>query len=149
MYSGHALYANGGAGGGRGKGRGGGNGKGGGRGKHGRGGRGTNEVGGGSAAAAGGHGINAKAAEGSAPVRRCFRCGKQGHVRANCTETLCSRFNGRGHTADVCRTSKEEVVLAVTGEVGARVDVGEDGTVQGSAFKAEETGEFGDGLDVK
>ena len=45
------------------------------------------------------------------------------NIRANCTETLCSRCNGRGHTADVCPTSKEEAVLAVTGEAEARVDV--------------------------
>ena len=53
---------------------------------------------------------------------------------ANCTEELCSRRNGRGHTADVCPTSEEEDVLAMTGEVGARVDVGEDNEVQASAF---------------
>ena len=33
-----------------------------------------------------------------------------------------------------------------TGEVGARDDDGEDGTVQDSAFKVEETGEYDDGL---
>ena len=132
--SGHALYAGGGAGGGHGKGGGHGNGKGGRRGKHGRSGRGTSEVGGGSAAVVDGDGSNAKATEGSAPVRGFHRCGKEGHVRANCTENLCSRWNGRGHTADVCPPSKEEIVLAVTGEVGARVDVNEDGTAQASAF---------------
>ena len=79
-------------------------------GKHERGGRGTYKVGGGSAAAAGGDGIRAKAAEGIAPVKGCYRCGKQGHMRANCTEKLCSRCNGRGHTADVCPMSKEEAV---------------------------------------
>ena len=41
-------------------------------------------------------------------------------------------------------TPKEEAALAVTGEIGARVDVGEDSTVQASAFRAEETGEFSD-----
>ena len=54
--------------------------------------------------------------------------------RANCTEKLCSRCNGWEHTADVCPLSKEEAVLAVTTEVGARVDVSEDGTAQASAF---------------
>lgn len=34
----------------------------------------------------------------------------------------------------------------MTGEVGASVDVGEDGTVQASAFEAEETGEYGGGF---
>ena len=42
--------------------------------------------------------------------------------------------------------SKEEAVLAVASKVGAKVDVDEDGTVQASAFKAEETGECDDGL---
>ena len=46
----------------------------------------TNEVDGGSAAAAGGDGSSAEATEGSAPVRGCYRRGKKGHVRANCTE---------------------------------------------------------------
>ena len=62
------------------------------------------------------------------------------------TEKLCSRRNRRGYTADICPTSKEEAALAVTGEVGARVGVGEDGTVKESAFKAEVTGEYGDGF---
>ena len=31
--------------------------------------------------------------------------------------------DGQGHNADVYLTSKGEAVLAVTGEVGARVDV--------------------------
>ena len=34
----------------------------------------------------------------------------------------------------------------MTGEVGASIDIGENVTVQASAFKAEETGEYGDGL---
>ena len=34
----------------------------------------------------------------------------------------------------------------VMGGVGARVDAGKDGTLQASAFKAEVTGEYGDGL---
>ena len=49
----------------------------------------TNEVGGGSAAAVGGDGSSAETTEGSAPVRGCYRCGKEGHIRANCTEKLC------------------------------------------------------------
>ena len=63
-----------------------------------------------------------------------YGCGKEGHTRANCTEKLCSRRNGRGHTADVCPTSEEEAVLAMTGEVGVRVDVGEVDAVQAKAF---------------
>ena len=122
-------------------------GKGGRWGKHGRGGRGMNEVGGGSVAAAGGDGNSAKAAEGCAPVRGCYRCDNKGHRIANCTDKQCSRCNGQGHTTDACPTSKEEAVLAVTGEVGARNDDGEDGTVQASCYKAEETGEFGDDFD--
>ena len=123
-------------------------GKGGRRGKHRRGGRGTNEIGGGSGvwggrgaadaatpyqhkataktAAADGDGSSAKATEGSAPVRGCYRCGKQGHIRANRTERLCSRRNG------VCPTSMEEVALAVTGEAGARDDDGKDRTDPGA-----------------
>ena len=132
--SGHALYAGNGAGGGHGKCVDHSKRKGGRRGKHGRVGKGTNQVGGGSAAAAGGDGSSAKDTEGSSPVRGCYRCGKEGNIRANCTEKLCSRCNGRGHTADVCPTSKEEAVLAVTGKVGARVDVSEDVTAQASAF---------------
>ena len=62
-------------------------------------------------------------------MRGCYRCGKEGNIRANCTEKLCSRRNGREHTSDVCPTSEEEAVLAMTGEVGVRVDVGEDDTV--------------------
>ena len=133
-HVGHAIFAGGGGGGGRGKGGNGGKGKVGKQGKHGRDGRGTNEDGGGSAAAAGGDGSSAIAAEGSTPEVRCYRWGKEGHIRANCTEKLCSRCNGREHTTDVCPTSKEEAVLAVTGDVGARVDVDADDTVQASAF---------------
>ena len=48
----------------------------------------TNEVSGGSAAAAGGDGSSAKATEGSAPVRGCYRCGKNNRIRANFTERL-------------------------------------------------------------
>ena len=63
-------------------------------------------------------------------------CGKEGHIRANCKEKLCSRCNGRGLADDVCPTSEGEAVLAMTGEVGERVDVGEDNTVQASAFES-------------
>ena len=132
--SGHALYAGDGAGGGDGKGGGRGNGKGGRRGKHRRGGRSTNEVGGGSVAVADGYGRSSKATECSSLMRGCRRCRKEGDISVNCTETLFGLCNGRGHTADVCPTLTEEAVLAVTGEVGARVDVSEDGTGQASAF---------------
>ena len=63
-------------------------------------------------------------------MRGCYRYGKEGQIRANCTDKLCSRCNGRGHTVDACPTSEEEAVLAMTGEVGARVDIGDDYTVQ-------------------
>ena len=43
-------------------------------------------MGGGSAATDGGGSSSAKATEGSAPVRGCYRCGKEGHVSTNCTE---------------------------------------------------------------
>ena len=56
----------------------------------------TNEVGGGSATAAGGDGSSAKATEGSAPVRGCYRCGKKGHIRANYTEKLCKPVQRTG-----------------------------------------------------
>ena len=79
-------------------------------------------------------------------MRGCYRCGKKGHRRTNCTDEMCSRCSERGHTADVCRTSKEEAVLAMASTVGARVDVNEDDTVQASALKAEETGEYGCGF---
>ena len=62
---------------------------------------------------------------------RCYRCGKEDRIRVIYTEKLCSHCNARGHTADFCTTSEEEeAVLAMTGEVGARVDVGEDDTVK-------------------
>ncbi|CAN0513451.1 unnamed protein product, partial [Laminaria digitata] len=38
----------------------------------------------------------------------CYRCGQKGHVLADCKTKLCGRCNGRGHTADVCPTAKEE-----------------------------------------
>ena len=72
-----------------------------------------------------------------------------GHTADVCptsTEKRCSRCNGRGHSACVCPSSKEEAVLAATSEVGERDGDGEDGTVQASAFKAEETDDCGDGL---
>ena len=40
-------------------------------------------MGGGSAATAGGDGGSAKATEGSAPVRGCYRCGREGHISTN------------------------------------------------------------------
>ena len=90
---------------------------------------GTNEVGGGSVAATGSNGSSVKCAEGSSPVRRCYRCGKKGHTRAISTEKLCSRCNGRGHTPDICPTSIESAVLVGVSEGGAKVDVDKDGTV--------------------
>ena len=80
------------------------------------------------------------------PARVCYRFGKQSHKRANCMEKLCNRCNRRGHAGDVRPMSKERALLTETGEVGARVDVCEDGTVQASAFKVEETGEYGGGF---
>ena len=97
-----------------------------------------------SAATAGGNGSSAKATEGSTFVGKCFKCGKKGHMIANCREKRCSRCNGLGHTADVCPSSKEDAALAVSPEVGATDDDGK-GSAQASAFKVEETGEFGDG----
>ena len=90
---------------------------------------------------------------------RCYRCGKKDHWKADCTAKLCSRCqgrahtadacpvsaekrcnrcNGRGHAADVCPSSKEEAVLAVSNN-----DC-DDGTVLASAFKVKETGECSD-----
>ena len=171
-HAGHAMFAGGGGGGGRGKGGGGGRrwkggngsrGKGGKQGKHGRGARGTNEDGGGSAAVAGDDGSSAKAAEGSTPEVRCYRCGKKGHSKADCTEELCSRCKGREHTADVFPASAEKRCSRCTGR-GHAADVcpsskgeavpevsnddGDDGAVLASAFKAEETVEYSDVLGI-
>lgn len=52
------------------------------------------------------------------------------------------RMHG-GILSDVCPTSKEDIVLSVAGEVGARDGHGIDRTVQDSAFKAEATGGYG------
>ena len=89
----------------------------------------------------------------------CYRCGKTVQYRADCTEELlsrcqgrghtvnvfpasaekrCSRCNGRGHTADACPATKEEEVLAASND-----NCGDD-TVQASALKAEEEGECSD-----
>ena len=43
-------------------------------------------MGGDSVATAGGNGSSAKATKGSAPVRGCYRCGKEGHISTNYTE---------------------------------------------------------------
>ena len=141
-HAGHAMFAGGGDGGHRkedigdahGKGGGRGKGKGGRWGRQGRGGNGTNEDGSGLATAAGGDGSSAKAADGGTSEVRCHRCGKNGHWRVDCTEELCSRCHGRGHAADVCPTSKEEAVPAVSD------DDDYDDTVETLAFRARETG---------
>ena len=62
-------------------------------------------------------------------MRGCYRCGKKGHIMAKCAEKMCNWCNGRGNTADVGPTSKEEAVLAVASEVRAKFDVDEDSTV--------------------
>ena len=116
--------------GGRGKGRGGR------RGRQGCGGKDTNENGGGSAAAAGGGGSNAKAADVGTSEARWHRCGKKDHWIIDCTGELYSRCHGRRHGADACPTSKEEAVLA------ASDDDDDSDTVEASAFKARETGEW-------
>ena len=50
--------------------------------------------------------------------------------------------NGRGHTSDV----RGKGCAGGDGGVGARVDVGEDATVQALALKTEVTGDYADGL---
>ena len=73
----------------------------------------------------------------------CSRCGGRRHAADVCrasADKRCSRCNGRGHVADICLSSKEEPMLAVSS------DDGDEGTVQASAFKAEEVGEYGDVL---
>ena len=52
---------------------------------------------------------------------------------------------GGTHLRSASRRMKE-VVLAVASEVGAMVDIEEDGTVQASCFTAEEAGECKDSL---
>ena len=44
-------------------------------------------MGGGSAATAGGDGSSAKGTEGRAPVRGCYRCGKESNINTNYTES--------------------------------------------------------------
>ena len=73
----------------------------------------------------------------------CSRCQGRGRAADVCpasAEKRCSRCNGRGHAADVCPSSNEEAVLAVSS------DDGDEDTVQASAFKTEEAGEYGDVL---
>ena len=77
--------------------------------------------------------------------REVPKCGKKGHKVASCTVKLCCGCNGRGHAADVCPTSKEDPVMAVASEIGARDDDQEKGTAQASAFNAEETCKCSDG----
>lgn len=82
----------------------------------------------------------------SAAERPCFKRGKKSHRIANCTQKLYNNCNRRGHTADVCPTRKEEAVWVLTRKIGARNDDGDNGTVQASTFKAEETGGCSGGL---
>ena len=58
--------------------------------------------------------------DGVKDVRRYYRCGKKSHKIAECTKKLYNRCNGRRHIAYVSPTSKEQAVLAVASEVGAR-----------------------------
>lgn len=53
-------------------------------------------------------------------------------------------MRGRGHIADVCSTSKEEAVLAVTSKVGGKD--GSSGTTQALGLITEETGECEDAV---
>lgn len=91
-------------------------------------------------ATAGGDSSSAKATERSTPTVTCYKCGRKGHWRSERT-AICSRCDGRGHAADIFPTPKEGAVLAVSSEVGARDDDGDDGAVQASAFTAEEIGD--------
>ena len=100
------------------------------------------EDGGGSTAAAGGDGSSTKAIDGGASELRCHSCGKKGHWRVDCTEDLCSRCHGRGHATDVCPTSKKEAVLAASTD-------DDDDTVEASAFKAGQAGNYSDVLGRK
>ena len=98
------------------------------------------------------------------PVVKCHRCGKKGRWKLDCTSKIYSRRQGRGHSADTCPTSLDrcsrcngrgnnadvcpssnEAEMAVAIKVEARDDGQEKRTVQTSAFKAEETGKYGDG----
>ena len=105
----------------------------------------SGESGGGCVGTAGGDSSSAKTAEGSTLVRRFFECSNKGYRLANCTVKPCSGCDGSGHAADVCFTSKDEAVMVVASEVGARNDDQEVGTVHTSTFKAEETGECSGG----
>lgn len=66
----------------------------------------------------------------------CCTGGKRDHIIADCAEKLCRRCSRWGHTSDdVCATEKEDIVLAVTGQVRARDDRGDDGTIRFSGFQ--------------
>ena len=86
----------------------------------------------------------AMAAAPKPPKTRCYRRGKKGHWKADCTEELCSRCQGRGHAADVCPafaekrcsrcngrghaadifpSSKKDAVLAVSNDDGDSASV--------------------------
>ena len=75
---------------------------------------------------------------------RCYRCGKKGHWRVDCTEELCSRCHGRGHAADVRPSSKKEAVLAASNDDDDDDGDDDDDTVKASAFTAGEAGECSD-----
>lgn len=79
-------------------------------------------------------------------MERGFKCGTKGHRFENYTEKHCGGCIGREYTADVYPTPKEEGVLPVANEVGARDNDGDSGTVQNTVFKAGETDECGDCL---
>ena len=86
---------------------------------------------------------------GRATARRRYAAdAKDGGHSADAYPTFMHRWgrnNGRGHDAGVCPSWKEEAVLAVASDVGARDDNQEKGIIQASTFKAEETGKNGDG----